>query len=341
MSGKLPNTNISVSLVSQTIGDSKFGITELVTSPAVNRWGIFTPDREEWRRFFGVSPTAPYPLGIFRGYEHDWQCYALEDIADKTTHSSNVLCNIIIKKFPDNSVSHNVMQNWSVYFSRLNDFYKGGGVIVPNYNNQNFASGDFMVVVDKTTPPDGGAPIQAGDTVYLKIQKNGDPVTNGWDNRQSFLPTAGSDASSTWWIKPFTIPASPFSNTIGFGSNTSFYAWNQSPDNRRVAANIEVINNTEYVKDLSVDIKWLLNDTSIINQQTILIQATGSVIHPDGSISPGVGSGYTEGAASGVMTVGSSITPYVKFSYTIAGAIMNTDWVPYTPIIVTVNPPSR
>lgn len=66
----LGETNINTTLVRNSIGESTNSIGELRTSMLLNYWG-FNSVQKGWGN---LHPVAPYRIGDFRGYDHNFRC---------------------------------------------------------------------------------------------------------------------------------------------------------------------------------------------------------------------------------------------------------------------------
>lgn len=322
MAEALPSTNLNLMMIRNAVGYTANDLAGMTLHSGVNRWGFFTPDPAEWNRFFGVNPTSPYPMGLFRGYLHDWRCFACEDIDNATTFLSNVFIDFNIRWFPAWSINRNYLHTFTVYFARQANY--ADKVVVPNYNVAQFGS-SFRIVVSKDTPPDGGDPLVSGTTYYLRIFKTPAYIGNDWDDRQSSTPSTNHDATGLWWDLPFTIPVNPFPMTIGFGTNEA-YAWNTGTE-RGVSATVQVVNNTYAEQTVTMEVQWRKSDdVTVINTQSVQVVVPAGTY--DGTtVTAGLNSGAVSGNMTADNTVGQTVKVYARFTQLLSGISLPTSFV--------------
>lgn len=174
----LPTSNISVSLVKNTLGESATTVSGLVTSPKVNRWGFNSPNIAQQNKYWQVyNPPAPHELGCFRGYDHYWRCYGIKEIItdDSFNNCQSGYITFSTGYFPSWSTPvSGITYSFDVYFSRTgyNYIYMGTYSITD--------SGSFQIYIDVTNAPDG-QPISTMTDFYIKIKAK-DTTSRRWSH---------------------------------------------------------------------------------------------------------------------------------------------------------------
>lgn len=182
----LGNTNISVTLVKNVLGESTTTVAGLVQSENVNPWGYNLPLQVEQNRYFGkVTRTAPFELGSFRNYEHNWRCYSINNptISSNLAYyeSGNLVVNL--KYFPvESSITSGVQHVFDVYFARTNDFTHATHTQILDNTIIN-DNGVLTIPINPLNPPDGGAALSPNSSVYFKIKHVSSP-SRRWDKNQ-------------------------------------------------------------------------------------------------------------------------------------------------------------
>jgi len=70
--GTFDVTNITTTEIRNILGEDTNSVGTLSTSPKINRWSLFKPDRNKISSGSVVySPTSPYPMGEFAAYDHE------------------------------------------------------------------------------------------------------------------------------------------------------------------------------------------------------------------------------------------------------------------------------
>lgn len=228
----LPNTNISTTLVGQTLGTSSRDVGTLFLHPNVNEWGfnltggvresiiqaqIWGVPSELRQRLSPNDPNyagTPYPgyhLGNFRGYDHDWVVYILGQLERAaTTYEQPMDFKIFVelvdekllsKPTPTPSVDHIL----KIEFARNeNQFNLGTATVISN----NFiAKAPFSSFeIEPIYPPDyaTNGSLSEGEKFYLKITHLSSPERR-WANILD-VPV----------LKSFVTPSSAFTNMFEY-----------------------------------------------------------------------------------------------------------------------------
>lgn len=182
----LGTTDISTTLVGNTIGNSSRNVGVLCTSSTINKWSKFKPVKTPWPdandNWYGLDPTNnwawvlpsggstnPFRLGDFRGYEHDQTLTYLpvylkssevtyNDIYPTGTPVSNTFT---FRAFRDST------NTVSIYSQLLpTDAYYYGFKIVTPHNTwyKTFGQVSVLTTAGTTVVLDGTAQIQADQT---------------------------------------------------------------------------------------------------------------------------------------------------------------------------------
>ncbi|WP_321425007.1 hypothetical protein [uncultured Bacteroides sp.] len=208
----LPNTGITTSLVSSTIGQASNQVSTLCLSDKVNMYGFNSPDYLEQDKFFGKNPTernvinqgvskVGYPLGVFRGYDHNFVTFRNDEPYLDNTLSQfdgTIYVNLPIIPMGGTDIT-STDHTFAVYFNRINDFTHTSHVAV-NLGNNLGSYPNWYFTINVNNPPDGGAPLTPGSVVYFKIVHLSSP-SRKW---------VGDDSITF----PITLPVNPYSNIV-------------------------------------------------------------------------------------------------------------------------------
>jgi len=220
----LGNSNITVSLVKNTIGESVTTVGGLVTSPNVNRWGINSPYPPQQNKYWGVfNPAAPHDLGMFRGYEHYWRCFS--------TGSASITGNFLIYRTGWIEITLNFFPSWSTISGTTTHYFdvfmsrSGSGFTNPTSytqiadNTPINNNGTYSLLLNPSAPPDNGSvAIPENSTFWLKF-KHVSSDDRRFDSRQfetsSNIIRDPNDYDA--WIVTVNVGEYPFTNQIFVG----------------------------------------------------------------------------------------------------------------------------
>jgi hypothetical protein len=223
--------------VRNAIGESSNKLSELVLSPKVNQFGFNVPESIQLNTFWGktvaerTDTAFNYPLGLFRAYDHDWIAWSKPIPVTSDVDVSQDLTTLIgLRKaapFLETKPYVAVAHNFTVEFSRTDNFNKGGGVEIFTGN----VTDSFEVVFSKQYPPDGGVALNVGDTYYLNIIHNSSPdrrwfiegsslsqANSAGDNYiyQQEVPAGGEVSYSLNIISEFYVASENYSDTLKY-----------------------------------------------------------------------------------------------------------------------------
>lgn len=201
----LPTTNITTTMVRNAIGAATNNVGELVTSPLVNNVGFNSPDNIQNNLFWGKTRAkrqamSAYPLGAFRGYDHDWVAFRLIESLGSPSADIDTQVNISVPigfAFPnlENKPSVSVSHSFTVEWSRTNNFGQVAGDIIFNGNASNTIDFDFLA----SNPPDGGAALSEGGTFYVKVNHLSSPARRWWI--EGLNPLAAASGGDSYIIE--------------------------------------------------------------------------------------------------------------------------------------------
>jgi hypothetical protein len=216
----LGNTNITVTLVKNTIGETTNRISELVLSEKVNRWGINFPSMSglDVAKWWGKpNPAAPYPLGIFRGYDHTWRCFSF---GEKNVPSYNDwqqhYITIPIRFFPAWSVEPAVTHYFSIWYKTTSDFEHGGYQVVNDNDYTVNNDGTITINFNPLSLPFGGGESPGNRHYYYYIIHYSSPARR-WDDNAS-LEVLTQKGSNWGILVDVYVPAYPWNETVWIGN---------------------------------------------------------------------------------------------------------------------------
>lgn len=261
----LGTSNISTTLVRDEIGESTNKVSELVLSPNVNYFGFNTPGYYN-NVFWGKDVTgrtgtsANYPLGLFRGYDHDWVTRMMggrtrisDDDYEATTviQISVALAAPFLETKPDVTIDY----YFTVQFSRQDDFHQGGGTdIITNVPKSiNSTNETFTVSFENDAPPDGGAALAENETFYINVIRESSPERR-WYIQGEDLITSNQGGDN--YVQSFTVPEDPYTYQV-YISDVTMNAW-MSPE--QTAAGVITVNADVRVAG-TVDVEIEMSDT--------------------------------------------------------------------------------
>ena len=272
----LPTSNITLSMVGNAIGSGSRDLGILRTSINNNFWGFakaYSLDKD-----WGANPQPPYKLGDYRGYDHYWRCWAMQGIADNSTHyEDNTRFDVRILNFPDWSVPDGTNHVLKVEFKRSNDYQQGAGSLIETKTLNNEYS--FPIFFNNVNPPDGGAALSAGQTVYIRVTHISSEIRR-WDNRESLTPEFRTDE----YVFPFVIKAKGWTNYT-FLYTASISAFDVA-GTKSVRARVQVKNDNpgdvtvSWQAEISTSASFDVNKTTLNSSY----QATGQPIPTGGGV---------------------------------------------------------
>ena len=278
----LPLTNIYMSNVQNIIGDGGGDVGDTLLSENVNQFGFNSPDSFQMLHFWGKSSAeraaSPigYPLGAFRGYDHDWLTFKAGD-AERVSiedYYTDFIVRFYIgfaQPFLASKPFVNVYHSFQVEFSRINNFSQGGAVIL----NTTIATYPYLEAsFSPANPPDGGAALAEGATFYIRVLHNGSEIRRWWIQGETAAVAAlGGDD----YIFPFTVPYDPYTYGVGIHNPTAIAADDGSvelyqvtigvvSDTRipgTVPCSVQVANNASFLQSsvITIDISYQANST--------------------------------------------------------------------------------
>jgi len=215
----LPATNISTSVVSAALGVSSKNVSALCLSDRVNEYGFNSPDVKQQMAYWGktsydreianqtVFPNQGYPLGVFRNYDPDWLAFYTEK--GIRTPSSNSPFNRIYVQLPIEFCKGemgykpyvDVAHTFTVYFNRNNVFNKGTETKMLTSATAYYPYFEFSFL--PSAPPDAGATLAAGSTVYFKVVHDNSPARR-W---KAGIDAVANSTDAECYIFPVTVPA--------------------------------------------------------------------------------------------------------------------------------------
>ena len=232
----LPNTNITTTLVGQTLGTSSRDVGTLFLHPNVNEWGFNCPSINEQNAVWGqpasirakLSPSDPgyvynpflipgYNLGYFRGYDHDWVVYLLEGVNHTSGfYEDNIIFKILIEPIPkliSKPVPVPAIEHiFKIEFARNeNQFNLGTATVISNNFIAKVPFSSFEI--EPIYPPDyaTNGSLSEGEKFYLKITHLSSParrwVDIGGESVTIEYTTPSSAYTNSFEYRNFTIIA--------------------------------------------------------------------------------------------------------------------------------------
>lgn len=231
----LPTTNITTTLVRNTIGESVTKVSILRNSAKNNYWGFNSAYVAD--KFWGIKRAdgipVQYDLGDYRGYDHYWRCWAFDSLVNTSGYyeaGTTLLISLI--NFPSWAAADGTEHHFSIEFKRTNDYQHGSGTFI---ETDRFTTGNtsFSTSFSNVSPPDGGTALEEGSTVYIRLVHLSSE-TRRWDeNMSSISPTNENE-----YIIPITIKNKGWSGDIYPYSIT---CWGSTLENQ-VGATIQIGN---------------------------------------------------------------------------------------------------
>ena len=342
----LPNTGISTSLVANTIGAGSNDVGTLCTHPNVNEFGFNTPDATQMSNYWGktvqerveqgngyLTPGAiGYPLGVFRGYDHNWLTFKANNFGERSPDSNDYYKPLIIQfpiQFTKASMSNMpfvpVGHTFSVYFNRVNNFTAGNGTLMPEYTNVTGAYPYMEINVSIFNPPDGGSALAENSTFYLKVVHNSSPERRWFISGETHqTASAGGDS----YVFQVTVPNDPYTYVINLGTYSGIFV----EYNTTYIYNVNVNINADLRVDTQVPVEVQISKSSDFSV-TVFTQ-TGTISCLKNTTSPGTavpsGSGlFSFPTAHQSFIVGDTVYYRVKinngsYSTVQTGTVVNT-----------------
>lgn len=342
----LGNNDISVTLVKNVLGESTTAVGGLCTSNKLNPWGINSPLSSQQIRCWGKSiQTAPFELGMFRGYDHLWRCYGVSDepVIDPvlTYYEAG---NIVFKLdyFPlDSDLTSGVAHVFDVFFNRYNDFSHSGHMQINDDITINDA-GQYSINIDPVSPPDysTNGSLAENSSFYLKFKHVSSPARR-WDDQQfTSNPVIFSDTEPDAYIIKVNVGADVF----------TYETYYERSDNTIVAkyggigaqvAYVHVYNGNPY--DVNIDMSFEINNLSDFTGAKSIL-SSGSLSIPAGVRSGGtlvrgeLLSGISGSNALSQWNVGEAYYGRVKITYANHGTFSPSWLTGFNGVIVNTLP---
>jgi len=232
----LPLTGITTSMVAQAIGVGSNDVGTLFLHDNVNEFGFNPPGAANLNAVWGkssadrakLSPSAAgytpianvmpgYLLGYFRGYDHDWVAYTLEElnmIGDVYEDPIEIRIGLKFahtklagKPIPNPAISH----TFKVEFARSEvQFSNGTATVINSSMSVIHPYTSFLLYADN--PPDSATngALEEGETFYIKTTHISSP-------ERRWMPT-----SLDTLIQSFVTPESAFTNTYSLQNVQAF-----------------------------------------------------------------------------------------------------------------------
>lgn len=213
----LPETNISVSLIKNTIGESTTGIAALRTSQKNNWWGFSSLIRGWGDR----NPTAPYKMGDYRDYDHYFRCWSFSaGFQNATNFEDPMELGFELLWFPTWSLSDTSNHTFDILFKRTNDFQQGGYTTVQSnviLSNQT----QYTFYINRLSPPDGGADLTENEIFYVAFLHTSDDGLT-WDENEAVSSPDGQILGDNFWVFQAQVPDDPYTYNLTLSSVTSY-----------------------------------------------------------------------------------------------------------------------
>lgn len=169
----LPEKNITMSMIANTLGVNSFSLSTLRKHVNNNKWGFKNIDG--LNLWGSVLSSSEFRMGDYRGYDHFRMAFSLGSFSIVQSDSSlweNKGIRIPVATFPSwahvNSTDITIL--FDVSFSRTNDFRgkQPYGQLKLTIHN---GSGTIDIHgIQPNVPRDGGVPIRENETVYYKFK---------------------------------------------------------------------------------------------------------------------------------------------------------------------------
>lgn len=334
----LPTTNISVTLVKNAISESTTDVGGLVTSLSVNVWGINSPDGAQQNRCWGVlNQASPYQLGMFRGYDHTWRCWALEEIAQNSSDFLDpISASLILRGFPGWSIADSAIHTFDILFKRTSNFEQGGyTTLSANMTMQNLY--EYQFTFSTTSPPDGGAALTAGQVVYIAVVHKSSPVRK-WDDNRSATPYEYQIGTNNTWIKAITVPSDPYTYNLSIYDEQS-YMTIINPSDKYLTSSLTLRIDTRTDQTVSCESQYSKNSDFAVEVQSL--SDTQVVTKNSTGGSPELRDFTMQSAPSNYFAVGDTVYYRSRISYSYSDPVnYTTNWTATKSLVVSALLPS-
>ncbi len=255
-------TDITTTLVANIIGENSNDVGTLRNSSKNNYWGFkseYVEDKYWGKPRDSVLPVF-YSLGDYRGYDHYWRCWAFSSLVNSSGYyeaGTTLLISLI--NFPSWANADGTEHHFSVEFKRTNDYQHGSGTFM---ETDRYTTGNtsFSTSFSNTSPPDGGAALVEGSTVYIRLVHLSSEERR-WDDDMSSIPATNGNE----YIIPITIKNKGWSGDI---YPFSISCWGSTLENQ-VGATIQIGNDNS--SDIWVDWRCeLASDSNFTLDKTTL-----------------------------------------------------------------------
>lgn len=276
-----------------------------------------------------MSPVAPFKLGDYRGYDHDWRCWSYDSNQQNATdwgQSLSVTFNL--KWFPGWSVEDGTNHLFDILFKRTNDFHQGGYTTISSNVALNNAT-EYTFTFSYNDPPDGGAALAENDTVYIAIVHKGSNDRR-WDLNMATVPPTNYISTDPYWVQAVTVPDDPCHYRVYLSAQTANIYRTASKSGLLGAVTIMV--DTRSNQTVTVQTEFCESSAFDVDVQTVTSSDTLAA-----STSPGTYQARTINIASTPQqsfAVGDTVYYRSRISSVVGGATYETDWSDVASLIV-------